>query len=421
MIESFFKNREVIVQLKAASFGPCIDYYAEYLHRHRCSSSVAKNHLQVAGHFCYWLKNEHTPLGVVNETSVGKFLSKHLKECSCPIARRRILHSYPPALRYFLKVLRDHHLIAPAQNFSTPVSPMGNLLLKFVKHLVDVHGVTLPTVRNYSSYVREFLKTKYRSGQIDLKKIDANDVREYVFAKASAYKPKTIKRLAASLRAFFRFLAITNEITSSLENTVPTVPERILSTLPKYLTDEDLQSLFSCFDLSKSTGLRNRAMALLMARVGLRSCEVAQLTLDNVNWREGTIQIEKSKSHYASSLPLPKEVGQALVDYIRKGRPPSKERHIFLTHIFPAGRPLLAAPVSTNITRALKHSCLRVRPCGSHTLRHTLATQLLRKGATLKEIADLLRHRSIETTNIYAKVDLKKLAEVALPWPEVKP
>ena len=292
--------------------------------------------------------------------------------------------------------------------------------MKFIRHLKDVHGLAPLTIRNYSSYIREFLKTKYRDGQIDLRRLDSNDVREYVFAKATIYKPKTTKSLLTSLRTFFRFLRMINEIRIPLENVIPTVPDRRKSTIPKYLTDEQLQSLLSSFDLSYPIGLRNRAMALLMARVGLRSCEVAQLTLDNVNWRDGIIQIDKSKSRRGSSLPLSREVGQALVAYIRKGRPYSKERCIFLTHIFPVGRPLLPTAVSVTIRRAFKRSGLRIRPCGSHTLRHTIATQLLRKDATLKEIADILRHRNIETTNIYAKVDLKKLAQVALPWPEVK-
>ena len=420
MIETFFEDRKVLGQLDANSFDQGIEYYAEYLRRHGCSSAVAKNHLRVAVHFCYWLNGEHVPLAVVNEAVVDKFRSEHFKECSCPIDRGSTPRSYRPALKHFLDALRGHHLIAPAQKLSPAVSLMDKLLMKFIRHLKDVHGLAPLTIRNYSSYIREFLKTKYRDGQIDLRRLDSNDVREYVFAKATIYKPKTTKSLLTSLRTFFRFLRMINEIRIPLENVIPTVPDRRKSTIPKYLTDEQLQSLLSSFDLSYPIGLRNRAMALLMARVGLRSCEVAQLTLDNVNWRDGIIQIDKSKSRRGSSLPLSREVGQALVAYIRKGRPYSKERCIFLTHIFPVGRPLLPTAVSVTIRRAFKRSGLRIRPCGSHTLRHTIATQLLRKDATLKEIADILRHRNIETTNIYAKVDLKKLAQVALPWPEVK-
>lgn len=420
MIEKFFKNPKVQEQFKDNLFGLSIDHFAEYLHRYGCSSTTAKRHLQVAAHFCYWLKNKHIPLITVNEITVDKFLSKHLKKCSCPIAKGVSFHFSRPALRHFLNVLRSHNLVTLSQKISIPVSSIDKSLHNFCKYLKEVRGSTLSTINGYSRYIQEFLKTKYGNGQVDFQKLDWKDIKKYVFDKATVYKPKTTKKLTTCIRAFFRFLIATNQINDPLDDAVPTVPYRRLSTIPKYLTEEQLKFLLSSFDLCRPVGLRNRTMALLMAKLGLRSCEVSQLTLDNLNWHEGIIEIDKTKSRCGSSLPLSKEVGQTLAAYIKKGRPCSKERRIFLTHIFPVGRPLLPNTVGMTIRRAFKSSGLYVRPCGSHVLRHTLATQLLRRDATLKEIADVLRHRSIETTNIYAKVDLKKLSQVALPWPEVK-
>lgn len=420
MIDKFFKNSDLLSQLKGNLFDSSIDYFAEYLNRHGCSSTTAKSHIKTAVHFCYWLKNKHMPLAAVNEATVERFLSKHLKKCSCHLARESTFHSSRSALKHFLGVLRAHSLISSAQKISIPVSRIDKLIDEFCKHLEKVRGATLSTVNYYSWYIREFLKTKYVDGQVDLRRLVWDDVNEYVFAKAMVYKPKTTKNLTICLRAFFRFLKMTSQIRGALEDAVPTVPYRKLSTIPKCLTKEQLQTLLSSFNLCNPVGLRNRAMVLLMTKLGLRSCEVSQLTLDNLNWREGIIQIDKNKSRRGCSLPLPKEVGRALVAYIKKARPCSKERRIFLTHIFPVGRPIPPNTVARIIRRVFKRSGLHIRPCGSHVLRHTLATQLLQKDATLKEIADILRHRSIETTNIYAKVDLKKLVQVALPWPEVK-
>jgi site-specific recombinase XerD len=215
---------------------------------------------------------------------------------------------------------------------------------------------------------------------------------------------------------------VTNQIEQPLEDAIPNIVPHgraKLSTIPKYLTEEQLERLLSSFNLSTRIGLRDRAITLLIARLGIRGREVANLHLEDINWRQGIIQLRKTKSRRTSSLPLLKEVGEALVAYLQKGRPHSQERHVFLTHSLPVGKALSTDGVRDVIRQAL-HSSLSIT--GSpHILRHTLATHLLQKSAKLKEIADVLRHCSIETTNIYAKVDLKRLAEVALPWPEVKP
>jgi site-specific recombinase XerD len=157
-----------------------------------------------------------------------------------------------------------------------------------------------------------------------------------------------------------------------------------------------------------------------MAKMGLRVGEVAGLTLEDINWRQGIIQLKKTKGRYWSSLPLISEVGEALAAYLQKGRPHTKDRGIFVTHSIPVGRALTVGGLENVIYRAFNRSGLSVPFRSPHVLRHTFATHLLKKSAKLKEIADVLRHRSIETTKIYAKVDLKQLAEVALPWPEVK-
>ncbi len=419
MIEKFFKNPRVLSQFEETSIGSSIDYLAEYLNRQGHSLSLSRDYLRIAKHFCYWVKTKHIHLSNVNEETVEDFLYNHLKECSCPVAKGGSLSLCRPALKHYLEVLRQHHLIVtPIKTYAN--SPIENLLYSFGKYLEKVHGATWCTSNLYSRHIKEFLKEKYKDNPLEFKSLDIKDIRLYVAAKSKGYKPKTTKSLVTSLRAFFRYLRVTNQIELPLEDAVPTVISWKLSSIPKYLTEEQLKLLLSSFNLSIPLGLRDHAMSLLMARMGLRACEVAKLSFDDINWRKGVVQIRKSKSRHTYELPLFKEAGKALVAYIQKGRPFTNERAVFVSHALPVGLPLSADAVRAAIRRAFKRCALNVPSYGTHVLRHTLATHLLHKGARLKEIADILRHHSIETTNIYSKVDLNKLAQVALPWPEVE-
>ena len=424
MIEKFFRKAKDVNQLKTISFGSSIEEFAEYLHNQGAASHTIQYYLRVAGHFSYWLKTKHISLHSVNEAIVDKFLFKHLKRCSCPVRiGSRFIKLSRPALKLFLKVLRDHHLIPlPPKPIPPPVSPTDKLLTDFKEYLEKVRGIRQSTINWHLNFIRQFLKAKYRDGPIDLRRLNAIEIREYVVTKAPAYKPKSLALLATSLRVFFRFLRVTNQIEQPLENAIPNVVPHgrtKLSTIPEYLTEEQLQRLLSSFNLSTRTGLRDRAITLMIARLGIRGRDVANLHLEDINWRQGIIQLRKTKSRRTSSLPLLKEVGEALVAYLRKGRPHSQARHVFLTHCLPVGRPLSTDGVRDVMRQAFRSTLSMTG--GPRILRHTLATHLLQKSAKLKEIADVLGHCSIETTNIYAKVDLKRLAEVALPWPEVKP
>ncbi|MDO8127745.1 MAG: site-specific integrase [Candidatus Brocadiales bacterium] len=420
MLEAYFKNPNILSRLEDKSLGPGIPYLAEYLSKQGYSIRTITDYLRAAAHFNYWIRSEHIPLHNIHEKTVDKFLYEHFKECHCAIAKGGPIRQSRPATRQFLNVLRMHDVVdLPEKPVS--ISPIDKLLDDFGKHMEKVHGATLSTIHSYSMHIRTFIKAKYQDEPIEFKRLCVEDVREYVITRAGGYKPKTVKSLATSLRAFFRFLRMTNQIEHPLEDVVPTVPHWKLSTLPKYLTEKQLQCLLSSFTVSTPIGLRDRAMTLLMSGIGFRAYEVAHLSLDEIDWKQGIIELKKSKSRHASYMPLPAEVGEALAMYLQKGRPYTKERYIFVSHASPKGRPLSPSAVRIAIRRAFKRCALSVPSYGTHVLRHTLATRLLQKGARLKEIADLLRHQSIETTNIYAKVDLRGLAQVALPWPEVMP
>jgi site-specific recombinase XerD len=202
---------------------------------------------------------------------------------------------------------------------------------------------------------------------------------------------------------------------------VPRAAQWRLATIPQVLSTEQLATLLSAFDRSSASGRRDYAIALCFARLGLRASEVAAVRLDDINWRASVLTVAAGKSRRVDRLPLPAPVATAVAAYLRRGRPATSVREVFVHHRAPIGAPLGATGVRGAMRRAYQRAGFDPRMTGTHVLRRTVATRLLRAGASMKEIADVLRHRALDTTAIYAKVDLPALRMVALPWPEVTP
>jgi site-specific recombinase XerD len=296
---------------------------------------------------------------------------------------------------------------------------VASLTEAFETHLKTVHGASQKTCDLYKQGVVDFLRAKYGEQSIDFSTLGPLDLISFVTEYSSKYKPKTTQLLASSLRRFLLFLQLNGSCDGHLVEAVPTVANHKLAGLPATLSEEQVTRLLSSFDRSSANGLRNYAMVCCMICLGLRSGEVARLSLDDIDWRAATLQIPKTKPGRGSILPLPDKVGQAITDYLQV-RPSTQERKVFVRHRRPVGKPIKNYAVGTAVRRAFKKARLDAPAMGTHILRHTLATNLIRKGATLKEIADLLRHRHIDTTFIYTKVNVSMLAQIAMPWPEVE-
>jgi len=286
-------------------------------------------------------------------------------------------------------------------------------------HLRIVHGVSQKTCHLYKQGAVDFLRAKYGEQSIDFSALHPLDLISFVTEYSSKYKPKTTQLLASSLRRFLLFLQLNGLCDARLVGAVPTVANHKLAALPATLSEEQIIRLLSSFDRSSADGLRNYAMVCCMTCLGLRSDEVAHLSLDDINWRAATLQIPKTKSRRGGILPLPDKVGQAIIDYLRV-RPSTPERRVFVRQRRPVGEAITSGAVGIALRRAFKRAQLDAPSMGTHILRHTMATNLIRKGASLKEIADVLRHRHIDTTFIYTKVNVPMLAQIAMPWPEVE-
>ena len=295
---------------------------------------------------------------------------------------------------------------------------IDSLVGAYDEYLHSVRGAQPETRRAYSRDVRQFLEAVFDDRRsVAPAAITAADVALFIEERSRRLRPGSMKMVAAGLRGFFRFLALLGDGDPRLAGAVPTVARWRLSTLPKFLDRESEAQLLASFDLATTIGRRDRAIVLCLSALGLRACELADLRLDDIDWRAGSLRLRCRKLRRGHVLPLPHDVGLALVAYVLDDRPQTDERRVFLTHC--GARALCARAIRDVVRAALRRADIEgLASMGSHILRHTLATRMIRGGASIVEIADVLGHRSLDTTAIYAKVDLPALTRVALPWPE---
>jgi integrase/recombinase XerD len=303
------------------------------------------------------------------------------------------------------------HLLAPV---------LSRLVEEYQRHLVDCAGLSPATCRYHIYYVREFLKDhrkKLPDGH-QFQRLTPTDLMAFVTRKAERYRPVSLQVITATLRSFFRFLSLTGRCASHLAGAVPRVAAGGRRGLPRHLTTEQLQQVLKTFSRETPAGIRDHAVVLCVARLGLRGREVARLRLDDIDWRAGVVLLQTTKDRRSRQLPLTAEVGNALVRYLRRARPASSHREVFLS--LRTDAPLSSLGISQLIAKALRRAGITcVRP-GAHLLRHTFATHLVHRGTSLKTLADLLGHRRLDTTMFYTKVNLPMLAKVIQPWPEVQ-
>jgi site-specific recombinase XerD len=292
-----------------------------------------------------------------------------------------------------------------------------HVLAAFDEYLRRTRGLCVGTRRNYERYAQAVLARVFADGPVDVAAIQAGDVVGFVGDLTGRYQPRTVELAASALRSFFRFLRAAGLRTDRLEDAVPMVPHRP-GVLVRHLAPGQLGQLIASLDSGSPRGLRDRAIILCMARLGLRAGEVVQLRLDDLDWRNATVRVRARKTGHGALLPLTAEVGTALADYLRRGRPDTPARQVFVLHWLRPGAPISGSIVGRAVDNALRRAGMDAPIRGANLLRHSLATDLLERGASLREIADVLGHMSLATTRIYAAVDIAALREVALPWPQ---
>jgi integrase len=230
-------------------------------------------------------------------------------------------------------------------------------------------------------------------------------------------RPASLRAICTSLRSYFRYRTLLGEPTVTLVAGLPRIADWRRTVLPKVLSDVQLAAFLKAFDCADPVGLRDYAIARCLLDLGLRGSEVTYLTLDSLDWRSATLTITGTKSKRVQRLPLPAATGEAIAQYLRRGRPQTANRELFVRHRAPFDKPLGVPAIRSSMNRAFVRCGLRDQFCNTHVLRRTTATRLQRAGASIKEIADLMRHQSLDTASSYARVDLEGLRAVAMPWP----
>jgi site-specific recombinase XerD len=290
---------------------------------------------------------------------------------------------------------------------------------RYAAYMRTERGAAEGTVEGYIAVVREFLDRRFGSGEVDLAALTASDIATYLVDRAPALSVKRVAYLASALRSFCRFLFVQSETATDLSQASLTCQTRYGAAVPRYLSPAEVECLLDTCDPGTRAGRRNRAILVLLVRLGLRAGEVAALELDDIRWRSGEIVV-RGKGQVVDRLPLLSEVGEALSSYLANDRLASTPtRRVFLRLCAPVRAIGGRGAISTVVRTSLHRAGLRPQVRGAHLLRHTLASRMIRSGASMSEIAEVLRHHSPGSSAVYAKVDFEALRALAQPWPSV--
>jgi site-specific recombinase XerD len=390
---------------KAGLLGPQVEGYRDWLTQRGYTPGTVRNMLKDLGQVGVWLAGAGLEASQFNQERASEFLAARRAS-----GRRRV--PGPRAMVPLLSYLRDAGVVAAEQ---PSVTPLGALLGQYRSWMIRERGLAATTVLRYENTARRFLQEQASADEVFAPAaLTGADINAFLLRECGRVSAGSAKGRVAELRSILRFLYLEGITAVPLGTAVPPVGGWRFATLPPpTMTAADVERLLDCCERSSALGIRNFAIMTLIARLGLRSIEVARLQLDDVDWRAGELVV-RGKGRRHDRLPLPAQVGEALVAYLSCGRNPDGARHLFLTCRAPRG-PIRADLVGDVVERACARAGLA--PVGPHRLRHALAGELLRRGAGLVAISQVLRHQDLATTALYAKVDLDTLRHVAQPWP----
>ena len=319
------------------------------------------------------------------------------------------------ALRTLLEQLRAMGA-APAPMPQVDCSAAEQLVEDFGRYLRDERSLSEQSIVSYCPVAHLFITERFGADQIEFAKLCVADLHTFVSRHIRDYSPKRMQLMLTALRSFLRFLYLHADIPSPLDGHVPTAPAWRQTDPPKWLSDEEIDRVLASCDRDAPAGQRDYAILLLLARLGLRAGEVVPLELEDIHWEAGEITV-CGKGSQKKCFPLPEDVGDAIATYLKLARPPCDSRRVFLRVRAPYRGLIGSSSLDCIVRRAIERAGLNPPLKGAHLFRHSLATRMLRHGATLSEIGQILHHASPDTTSIYAKVDIAGLRALAQPWP----
>jgi len=381
-------------------------------HGHDHLKSLQKQ-LRAAANFGEWLKTRGIGVRSVTWETAEDFIRRTCARAGWK-PNSGSMGTFKAAVRRVVVLLGRPR--RPRHRLPIPPKSHTRELAAFAEHLRRRRGVGEVTTGLYVRYVRPFLHHAFGAGPVRLKKLTSGDVERYVLDKLEHFLPQTVQsKVAGALRSYFAYKTLDNPTARPLLAAIPRLRLPRAGLSPSILTDEDLEKLWSAFDSRTPLGRLEYAIVRCLTDLGMRVGDVVCLRLDDLRWREGLIRVQNHKNMAPIWLPLPETVGNALADYLENSRPVTDSRRLFVY------QRTLTSPSVCSVLAFLRNAYRRLglypRIRGAHILRHTAATRMRRAGVSLKEMADVLGHRSVRTTARYAQIDLPALRAVAQPWP----
>jgi integrase len=397
-------------RLRASALAPFVQPYWDRLSSQRYSPHTTRQYLNCLAHFAHWSRRRHVAVSALDRHAAD-FADQHLPRCTCPAPVQRSRNQVRAALQHLTAVVRAAGLL---QQDDHHIDPVEEQLRRFDDHLSHVKGLAGGTRLRRVAIVRGLL-----SMMSNAVTPSADELRQFLTQELSRVSAASGGVTATAVRSYLRFRAFEGDRVEHLLPVVAAPAHWRLAPLPQTLAPDEVDQLLTAFP--KDLPSRRRCYALVRCAVdlGLRGSEVVGLALDDIDWTAGTLRISKGKSRRVDVLPLPHVTGAAIADYLQHERPQTTSRRVFVRHVAPVDEPVAAGVVRRAVREAYRRAGLPYTRV--HILRHTLASRLLNTGGTLKEVADVLRHRELDTALIYAKVDFGRLGAVAMPWPGSRP
>jgi site-specific recombinase XerD len=393
--------------------GPLAPYIASFtqsLGDQGFAPESARSKTRLAADFSHWLKKIAVVLPAVTDEHIARYL------------RYRSHHRRPRSsdgfvLKQLLDLLRQQGALEEAPTVPIKVTPIQQLLDKYTVYLQRERALSVESIDIYVPFARGFLTACFRDeGKIPLTSLRAADVVAFVQERVKCLHLARAKMMIVALRSFLRYLRYRGAVKLDLAAAVPTVANWSMASIPRAISVEHARAALASCNRQTAVGCRDYAILLLLARLGLRAGEIVALQLDDIDWDNGSLNVH-GKAGKGCSMPLPADVGEAIADYLQKGRPRSTSRSVFLRSVAPVRELQRQEAIGSIVAHALARAGVDTPHKGAHQFRHRLACDLLRQGASLAEIGELLRHRHPETTAIYAKVDIAALRTLGLSWP----
>jgi site-specific recombinase XerD len=416
VITEYFKWHQYLTRLLATPAGPHLSALSEEMKAQGFSYWILRSRLQGAAHFSDWNQRQGRSIEQMHESMLAEFQT-HLDTCRCHRPLRLSKYADVRLLagaQAFLDYLRRCRVITSVPPSNKEADPPV-LIAGFREWMRCQRGTKENTLHRYGVVLKDALETLGP----DPARYRAESIRTFILGRTEGRTRANAKEVTSVTRMFLRYLVAEGKCRAGLDDAVPTLAMWRLSALPRYLPAADIERVIAACDRETAVGLRDRAAILLLARLGLRAGDIRQMELADIDWTHASIRVS-GKSRYEAKLPLTQEVGDAVLEYLRKGRPPVQGTHLFVRMQGP-WKPLHVSAVSAIIARAIARAGVQTAFRGAHVLRHSAATEMLRQGATLQQVGTVLRHRYLDTTAHYAKVDVQRLRDIALPWPEVFP